>query len=138
LGFGPQDVADFVQDEFGIKIGRSNVAYYQKQYAEQIEQLHEEIAKDIEQIPFAQKKRRVAYLDRVAMKHYRRRQYSDFRATIKQIAEETGDLVQKHEITGKDGGPIVANNLTLEELKKLDVAELARLHSEKLGQPSEA
>jgi hypothetical protein len=105
LGFGPQDVVDFVEDEFDIKLDRSNIAYYKREYPDEIIALKEELTKDIELIPFARKLDRVAYLDRAARRLFKRRNWSEFRATLKQIAEETGGIVQRTELTGKNGGP---------------------------------
>lgn len=134
LGFGLQDTADFVKDEFDVDVSRQNVAYYQENHGERIEELRQELAADIERIPFANKVRRLAYLDRIAQKQYRRRQYPEFRATLKQIAEEVGAIVHKHEHSGANGGPIQTTTtaLSIEELMKLDPAELARQHTDAL------
>jgi hypothetical protein len=106
LGFTPQQIVDFVKDDFGKSCSRQNIHEYQKNHAERIGKLREEIKGNLEAIPFTRKEVRIANLDRVARKLLIRRNYRDFATILKQIAEETGQLVQKHEHTGKDGGPI--------------------------------
>jgi hypothetical protein len=98
-GFGYQETVDFVKDEFGISITRQNVKYYADNYPQRIKDLHEELSENIEQIPFANKMTRVAHLDRVARKLLNRKNWPEFRAVLRQIAEETGGIVQKHEHT---------------------------------------
>lgn len=94
------DVVDAVKEELGIVVTRQNIKYYSDSYSNEIDEMRESLAEDLSRIPFARKERRVAYLDRVASRQFSKRQYGEFRATLKQIAEETGEIVQKMEHTG--------------------------------------
>ena len=129
-GFQLQEVVDCVKDEFDIEVTRQNIHYYLKTYPDKVEALRHVLAENIEQIPFAKKLTRVAYLDRMAKRQWRRRQYGEVRATLKQIAEEVGGLVQKHELTGANGGPIETRTEQLPmDLSRYTEDELAAMRS---------
>jgi hypothetical protein len=105
-GFNLQKTADLVKEEYEVTVTRQNVMWYRQHHDERIAELREELSKDLTNIPFANKLTRVAHLNSVANDLLKRRQYKDFAAILKQIAEETGGIVQKHEHTGKNGMPI--------------------------------
>lgn len=123
VGLGPQDVADAVKDEFDIEITRQNVDYYIDKYPEEIEQLRKKIAADIEQVPFARKMVRVGHLDRIAKKMYKRKNWAEFRATCRQIADEM-EFLEGSEPNTDDDEP-----MELEELEGLDAKELIQMYS---------
>ncbi len=56
----------------------------------------------------------------------------ELREIEKQAAQELGQWTEKHEHTGADGGPISLEP-AVEELRKLPIDELIRLHREALG-----
>jgi hypothetical protein len=130
LGFGPQQIVDFVSEDFGKKCTRQTIHDHLKNHAEKIAKLREEIKANLDCIPFARKEQRVAYLDRLAHRQFKKRgQEAEFRATLKQIAEEMGALVQKHELTGKDGKPIETRNMSPEDLSIYTQEELLAMRT---------
>ena len=124
-GFGPQDTANFVKDEFDIRINRADVCYYAKTRRAEIEELATEIVEDLERLPFARKERRVALLDRLVMKHFRGCRYKDVAAVLEQIAKEVGGIVHRHEVAGQGGKDLIPrprpdlSHYTDEELREL-------------------
>jgi len=137
-GFYPKDVADFVKDEFDIRIKPSDVSYYQKRYEDRIAELREEIAGDLQKIPLAKKLKRTAFLERLATKLYRQRDYKGCAGVLKQIAEEVGGIVQKHEVTGMGGKDLIPrsdlSHLTDEELGELqEILERADARRDQTG-----
>ncbi len=108
LGFMPQQIVEFVKLDFEKKCSRQNIWQYTQNQAERIKELREEIKADLQCIPFARKEVRVGQLDRSARELLRRRDHKGAAGILKQIAEETGPLVQKHEV---DAGPELAKLL---------------------------
>lgn len=100
-GFTLQDTADFCKDQFRKEITWQNVQYYERHYKEQIRALRDELAEDILREPLARKEVRVNLLSRIAMKQFRRRQFQECTRTLRQIAEETGAITQKVDLTSK-------------------------------------
>lgn len=142
LGFHPTQIVEFVKEDFGKKCSRQNIHQYLENHEERIKELRQEIARNLETIPFARKEVRVANLDRMARKLQGRRQYRDCAALLKQIAEETGQLVQKHEHTGRDGKDLYPaadmTRYTDDELSKLrEIHEAAESRRDQ-GRASEA
>ena len=99
LGFSLTDTAAFVADEFDIEIRRQSVHYYAQKYPAKIAELHDELAADMLKIPLASKVVRVATLDRLARRAMQKDEFAEARATMKQIAEEVGDIVERKEVT---------------------------------------
>lgn len=117
LGFTPSQIVEFVNQDFGKKCSRQNIHNHKTDHAEEIARLRAEIKANLQCIPFANKEVRVANLDRAARELLRRRNYTGFAQILKQIAEETGQLVQKHEHRVDTEPDLSA--FTLEELEQM-------------------
>ncbi|MEN6581680.1 MAG: DUF2280 domain-containing protein [Armatimonadota bacterium] len=91
-GFGYQDTVNSIKEEFGISVSANAIRYYGLEYKDEIAALRKELTEDISRIPFANKLNRIAHLDVIAKRTYDRRNYPECRATLRQIAEETGEI----------------------------------------------
>jgi hypothetical protein len=124
-GFSQSDVADSLKDRFGIEITPQSINYYAQEYPEKVEEARQRLLEDAKDIGFTDKLQRLAYLDRIARKQHNKRQYRECCATLKQIAEEVGSIIHKHEHSGPGGGPIETQQVndlstfTDDELKQL-------------------
>lgn len=115
----PSVVAESVKQEFGITVSRQVVSTYDPatksgaRLGERWKVLFERARKDFREstddIPLASKAVRVRTLNRMAMKAVEKNNAPLAASLMKQIAEEMGDVFtnrHKHELTGKNGGPI--------------------------------
>lgn len=147
LGFSPTEIVEFVNEKFDKTCSRQNIHEHYARNEAAILALRAELAEQLDALPFGSKVERVAHLGVVAQKIYKKLRVagagnrtvrdmgSSFAAILKQIAEETGQLVHKHEHTGKDGQPLLpAPVIPIEDLMKLEPAELERQHREALAQ----
>ena len=115
----PQEVADIVKQEYGIKIERSQVALYDptkaagknlsKKFIDLFNETREKFDAGLIDIPIAQKFYR--------MRQYQRHLEKNARNTVmslnimKQAAQDLGgQFTNRQEITGKDGKPIETIN----------------------------
>lgn len=140
----PQEVADIVKQEYGLKIERSQVALYDptkaagKNLSKKFKDLFEETRKKFDDglidIPITQKFYR--------MRQYQKHLEKNARNTVmtlnimKQAAQDLGgQFTNKTEVTGAGGGPIKTENdythksptFTPDELSTLTPQELSRL-----------
>ena len=121
----PQEVADIVKQEYGIKIERSQVALYDptkaagknlsKKFIDLFNETREKFDAGLIDIPIAQKFYR--------MRQYQKHLEKNARNTVmslnimKQAAQDLGgQFTNRQEITGKDGKPIetVSSNVSTE------------------------
>lgn len=115
----PQEVADIVKQEYGIKIERSQVALYDptkaagknlsKKFIDLFNETREKFDAGLIDIPIAQKFYR--------MRQYQKHLEKNARNTVmslnimKQAAQDLGgQFTNRQEITGKDGKPIETIN----------------------------
>ena len=115
----PQEVADIVKQEYGIKIERSQVALYDptkaagknlsKKFIDLFNETREKFDAGLIDIPIAQKFYR--------MRQYQKHLEKNARNTVmslnimKQAAQDLGgQFTNRQEITGKDGKPIETVN----------------------------
>lgn len=115
----PQEVADIVKQEYGIKIERSQVALYDptkaagknlsKKFIDLFNETREKFDAGLINIPIAQKFYR--------MRQYQKHLEKNARNTVmslnimKQAAQDLGgQFTNRQEITGKDGKPIETIN----------------------------
>ena len=121
----PQEVADIVKQEYGIKIERSQVALYDptkaagknlsKKFIDLFNETREKFDAGLIDIPITQKYYR--------LKQYQKHLEKNARNTVmslnimKQAAQDLGgQFTNRQEITGKDGKPIetVSSNVSTE------------------------
>ena len=117
----PQEVADIVKQEYGIKIERSQVALYDptkaagknlsKKFIDLFNETREKFDAGLIDIPIAQKFYR--------MRQYQKHLEKNARNTVmslnimKQAAQDLGgQFTNKQEITGAGGGPLQSENVT--------------------------
>jgi len=138
----PQQVADAVQQRFGIEIDRRQCEGYDptkfsgrnlsKKLTELFHQTRKDFRENIEDIAIANKAFRLRELQKMyedSGKNKRAKQN-----LLKQAFQETDGRVTKQEITGPNGGSIKTENtntnrhqFTPEDLAKLSAQELSRL-----------
>ncbi|MEV4848016.1 DUF2280 domain-containing protein [Acinetobacter lwoffii] len=136
----PQQVADAVQQRFGIEIDRRQCEGYDptkfsgrnlsKKLTELFHQTRKDFRENIEDIAIANKAFRLRELQKMyedSGKNKRAKQN-----LLKQAFQETDGRVTKQEITGPDGGPIQqetksTHQFTPDELNGLSAQELSRL-----------
>ena len=117
----PQEVADIVKQEYGIKIERSQVALYDptkaagknlsKKFIDLFNETREKFDEGLIDIPITQKFYR--------LKQYQKHLEKNARNTVmslnimKQAAQDLGgQFTNKQEITGAGGGPLQSENVT--------------------------
>ena len=117
----PQEVADIVKQEYGIKIERSQVALYDptkaagknlsKKFIDLFNETREKFDAGLIDIPIAQKFYR--------MRQYQKHLEKNARNTVmslnimKQAAQDLGgQFTNRQEITGAGGGPLQSENVT--------------------------
>ena len=136
----PQQVADAVQQRFGIEIDRRQCEGYDptkfsgrnlsKKLTELFHQTRKDFRENIDDIAIANKAFRLRELQKMyedSGKNKRAKQN-----LLKQAFQETDGRVTKQEITGPDGGPIQqetksTHQFTPDELNGLSAQELSRL-----------
>ena len=128
----PQEVADIVKQEYGIKIERSQVALYDptkaagknlsKKFIDLFNETREKFDEGLIDIPIAQKFYR--------MRQYQRHLEKNARNTVmslnimKQAAQDLGgQFTNRQEITGKDGKPIETVNSNVSTESYLEARE---------------
>ncbi len=136
----PQQVADAVQQRFGIEIDRRQCEGYDptkfsgrnlsKKLTELFHQTRHDFRENIEDIAIANKAFRLRELQKMYEDSGRNKRVKQ--NLLKQAFQETDGRVTKQEITGKDGGPIQqetksTHQFTPDELAGLSAQELSRL-----------
>lgn len=136
----PQQVADAVQQRFGIEIDRRQCEGYDptklsgrnlsKKLTELFHQTRQDFRENIEDIAIANKAFRLRELQKMYEDSGRNKRVKQ--NLLKQAFQETDGRVTKQEITGKDGGPIQqetksTHQFTPDELAGLSAQELSRL-----------
>lgn len=136
----PQQVADAVQQRFGIEIDRRQCEGYDptkfsgrnlsKKLTELFERTRKDFRENIEDIAIANKAFRLRELQKMYEDSGRNKRVKQ--NLLKQAFQETDGRVTKQEITGKDGGPIQqetksTHQFTPDELAGLSAQELSRL-----------
>lgn len=138
----PQQVADSVEKEFGIKIDRKQCHSYDptkyagrnlsKKLKELFEKTRENFRTNIFDIPIANKAFRLKELQDMYEDSGRNKRAKQ--NLLKQAFQETDGRVTRQEITGANGDPIKTENnntnktvLTPEQLANLTPQELSRL-----------
>jgi len=102
-------VVDLVREHFAKAVTRQTIEYYAKKYAEIIEAKRLEFLTNLERIPEANKAVRI---DRLAKLCRKLEKYlypgkgwiqisKEYRDTLRQIAEEMGQIEEKMKITGE-------------------------------------
>jgi hypothetical protein len=125
----PQEVAELVKQEYGIKIERSQVALYDptkaagknlsKKFVDLFNETRKKFDEGLIDIPIAQKFYRIRQYQKHLEKNARNTVMS--LNIMKQAAQDLGgQFTNRQEITGKDGKPIetVNTNIPLEDYKK--------------------
>ena len=110
------EVVALLKERYGVSVTEQAVDYYRGAYADEIDTAREEALKRAAQQGFANRLRRLAALSRKAEKldtvldAASVRDWEgfgkEFREFLKDIRDELGDLKQRHEHGGPEGGPI--------------------------------
>jgi len=87
---------------------RQTIRDYRERYAEEILRRRETWRQNVTEagIPFVLQFERIRQYSHFAMIELRRRRYEEARKHMHEIALELGDLKERRELTGRDGGPI--------------------------------
>lgn len=128
----PQEVADLVKQEYGLKIERSQIALYDptkiagknlsKKFVDLFHETRAEFDKGLIDIPIAQK----YYRMRQYQKHLEKNAKNTFMVLniMKQAAQDLGgQFTNRQEITGKDGKPIETVNSNVSTESYLNARE---------------
>ena len=124
----PSQVAEAVQQEFGIPVTRMQVALYDptkpagKKVSAKLKAIFEETREkflaDVSTIPIAQQAYRLRVLQRTLTKVEKQGNSSMVSQLLEQAAKESGGaFTNRREITGKGGGPLATTNVTPEALQ---------------------
>lgn len=114
-GYKDAEIVGFIKEQFGVEVTRQAVNYYRDTYAEDIAAIADDVYLRAIQQGFANRARRILVLERNAEKAADLTQAggkgwtyisAELRAILKDIRDELGDLKQRHEHTGADGGPV--------------------------------
>lgn len=117
----PSDIQEAFQENFNFKVSASQISYYNPssvqgnaQLAQKWKDLFNEtrkrFKKEVQDIPIANQAFRLKKLQRNMEQLERMKNYKGANETIEQAAKEVGGAyTNKHELTGKDGGPIETN-----------------------------
>jgi hypothetical protein len=141
----PQQVADWVKEEFGIDMTRQAVQYYDPTVGEKpsekwcaiFEATRSEFLKTTADIPIANKSVRLRRLERMALAAERQRNYLLAAQLHEQAAKEVGEIYtnrHKMEHTGKDGEPI---EVRTDEIRNRIVRRIAGVASRIGTHPSD-
>jgi len=120
----PTQAAEAVALEFGIKVDRFQVAKYDptkpagqkisKKLVQFFNDTRAAFLQDIASIPIAQQAYRLRVLQRTLAKVESQGNTAMVAQLLEQAAKESGGaFTNRREITGKDGGPIQANSVTM-------------------------
>ncbi|OTG65826.1 DUF2280 domain-containing protein [Acinetobacter silvestris] len=113
----PQEVAELVKQEYGVKIERSQVALYDptkaagknlsKKFIELFNETRKKFDEGLIDIPIANKHYRMRKYDKLLEKNAKNTVMS--LSILKQAAEDIGGkYTNRQEITGKDGQPLMS------------------------------
>ncbi len=117
-GYADEEIVEKLKLEYGIDITRQSVAYYRDKYGEDIAAAEELAYQRALKLPWCRKSHRLRAMGANAEKMHQIMQQvgpkrwpgwlaKEFRDTLDAIRDEIGDVTpEKHELTGKDGGPI--------------------------------
>ena len=139
----PQQVADAVNEEYGLTVDRRQVQTYDPERSGQkpaekwcalFEATRKKFLESVDDLPIAQKSYRLRRLQEMARKAEHNKNYVLAAQILEQAAKETGGMyTNRREITGKDGGPIAHRDASLDDLTPAELAELARELAEPLA-----
>lgn len=116
---GPEAVAKAVKEEFGLEVTRQLCESYNptkaaahglgKKWRAIFEATRQRFLDTVSDVPIANRTVRLRMLQRMADQAIGRGNYPLVSQLLEQAAKEVGDAYtnrQRHEVTGKDGGPI--------------------------------
>jgi hypothetical protein len=114
----PSEAVNAVKDQFGIDITMQAVEHYDptkkagqktaKKWAEMFAMARQAFIEEVsESVPFAHRSVRIKELAHAANQFKRQKNYIGMARILEQIAKEVGNVhTNRHEFTGKNGGPI--------------------------------
>ena len=120
-----------LEQRYGTKITPSSLYDFRKAHQEEIDELRAQCREEIitARVPFTEKLQRIANYAAFADHAITRRNHPDAAKYLRLIAEEMGDLRQKHEIGGPNGGPIEYADASRDEIVNGIEATLNKLIS---------
>ncbi len=125
------------EETFGRKLPTPQaISAYRGRYRDEIARRREAWKADLKSagIPFVHSFERVSEYSRFARIEIRRKRYKEAREHMHEIALETGDLKERREITGANGGPVEFRAVSDAELD----TEIAGRLADSLGSGNEA
>jgi len=140
----PTEVARGVREHFGFDLAVQQIAFYDPTTAQGERELSPEwrelfaatrkrFLEDATVIPIANAAYRLVRLQRMIDDEKLAKNPILVMKALEQAARESGGAyTNKREISGPNGAPVDVN-VTLEDLRRMDPADLARLHAETLG-----
>lgn len=139
----PSEIVEAVREVFDLEITRQQAHDYNPEarhkapLAKKWVDLHKEARKDFlentEHNPISHAAWRLQTLYDMAMKAKRKGNFPLTAQLLEQAAKERGNaFTNKHEFTGKNGGPIQFQSMTDEQLDQMLAKELQKIH-EALG-----
>ena len=134
---GPEDVSKAVKEQFGIEVSKQAVSHYNpntyagrnlaKRFVQLFEDTRKRFLEEVTDIPAANKSYRVRKLADMALRAERKGNMVLAASLLEQVAKETGNVfTNRREHTGKGGGPIKTQDVTLMTEEQID-AELKDL-----------
>lgn len=142
----PSQVVEAVQKEFGIKITRQQAESHDptkasgktlaKKWIAMFSATRERFLTETRDIPIANKSYRLRVLDRMATKTEGLKNFSLTAQLIEQAAKEVGDAYTnklKVESTGKDGGPLRTETVSLSPQEAAEAYKNSRLRMQIRG-----
>ena len=128
----PKEAADALRDEYGVEIAAQSAQHYDatsgagsdaaKKWHDLFDVSRQAFLEEVQQsIPLAHKAVRIKELANAANTFKRQKNYMGMARILEQIAKETGGVhTNRHEFTGKNGGPIRyqdTSDMTDEQIK---------------------
>ena len=142
----PLEAADALREEYGIEIAPQSAQHYDatsgagsdaaKKWHDLFDVSRQAFLEEVqENIPLAHKAVRIKELARAANSFKASKNYLAMARMLEQIAKEVGNVhTNRHEFTGKDGGPIryqdtetMTDEQIIQELKELGI-DYAQIH----------
>ena len=111
------EVVAALKDEYGVEVSQQAIDYYRTAHADEIGGARTKALQKAAQQGFANRIRRIRSLERKAEKmdevldgaaiaSWPNWLVREYRETLREIRDELGDLKQRHELTGADGGDL--------------------------------
>lgn len=130
----PSKIIDLVKEEFNLTVSRQQVSAYDpanamakslsKKWIDLFHTTRERFQSEISDIPIANKAYRLRVLDRMATNAEKMKNLGMTAQLLEQAAKEVGDAYTnrlKVESTGKDGGPIRTETVSLSPQEVADI-----------------